>query len=303
MKKVLITPRPFQNKGQYMIELLHDKGYHVEYNQLDRRFTREELFEKIKDANAVITGNDPLDRDMLDHAAQLEVISKYGVGIDNIDVDFAVEKGIQIRKAVGANTVSVAEMTMQLLLASARNFANLSSNSKNGIDERLLGSELNGKKIGIIGLGAIGRSTARLAHGFGMKVAGYDPYADRLESYIKVVDFDGLISESDFISLHLPLMAETENIIDRKAFEKMKSTAILVNTARAGLIDQNALYEALKSKRIAFAAEDVELRERMKVLIALDNYIITPHAAAFTREADLNTIEISVKNVIEVLEG
>lgn len=304
-KKILITPRPFQGKGKHMIKMLQEKGYHVEYNQLDRRFSLEELVEKIKDADAIITGNDPLDREVLSKADKLKVISKYGVGIDNIDAEFAAERGIRIRKALGANTISVAEMTMQLILSSARNFANLCSNSKHLIDKRIIGSELCGKKLGILGLGAIGRCVAQLAHGFGMEIYGYDPYAnaDELADYIAMKEFDVVISECDFVSLHLPLVHSTEKLINQSVFKRMKNTSILINTARAGLVEHNDLHDALKNQTIAFAAEDVELQERPEALIALDNYIITPHAASFTKEADMKTIETTVKNIIEVLEG
>ena len=303
--KILITPRPFQTKGLNKIEKLRKGGYEVEYNNLDHRFTIEELINRIEDADAIITGNDLLNKEILGKAHKLKVISKYGVGLDNIDLEYANSRGIKVCKALEANSISVAEMAIQLMLASSRSFYKLCDNSKKLIDKRIMGTELFRKRLGIFGLGSIGKYVAKIAHSFGMEIVAYDPYInkDTLREYIDLVPFDEIVKTADYISLHLPLEDSTRYMFNDNVFSKMKSTAIIINTARAGLIDCDSLYKALTNGNIAFAAEDVELKERTKKIIELDNYIILPHAASFTKEADENTINITVKNVLEVLEN
>lgn len=302
--KIVITPRPFNTKGRCFIELLKSKGYEVDYNSLDRRFSYEELLVKTKNADAIITGNDLLTEEILRNATKLKVISKYGVGLDNIDVNYANKKGIKICKALGANSRSVAEMTMLMMLSASRDFVNISNQAKNGNEERIVGQELYGKTLGVLGLGAIGRKVAKIAINFGMKVIAHDPYVMRSDlELIELVSKSRLVEESDYISLHIPLTEKTAGIINQSVFERMKESAILINSARAGLIETKALYKALTERKIRYVIEDIELEERDKTIINLSNYSITPHAAAFTVESDNNTMKIAVKSVLEVLEG
>ncbi|MEG0360401.1 MAG: phosphoglycerate dehydrogenase [Longicatena sp.] len=303
--KIVITPRPFASKGKDLIEMLEKKGYEVDYNRTGKRITKEELLSKLKDADAIITGNDQLDKEVLSQAKKLKVISKYGVGLDNIDQEYANKHNIKVCKALGANTVSVAEMAILLVMASSRKLTELSNNSKLFEDIRILGNEIFGKTIGILGLGAIGKLTAKYANTMGMHVIGYDPYVkeEELPHYIELKNFEEVVKKSDYLSIHLPLLKTTEKMINAEVFEMMKSSAVLINTARGGLVDNNSLYKALTEKQIAFAAEDIEVKERTKEIVLLRNYIVTPHAASFTSEADGNTIRISVKNVLENIEG
>ncbi|HFL8655651.1 TPA: phosphoglycerate dehydrogenase [Escherichia coli] len=304
MKKIIITPRPFVGKGKVYIDKLKSAGYQVECNNSGGRYSKEELIEKIKDANAIITGNDPLSREVIDQAKNLKVISKYGVGLDNIDVDYANSKDIVVHKALNANSISVAEMTILMMLSSSRKYVEIESQARNGKDIRLVGYELYQKNLGLIGLGAIGQHVAHIAHSMGMTITAHDPHIDKskVPSYIELKSPDEIYQYSDVISLHLPLLDSTRNIINDSVFEKMKSSAILINTARGGLVDEKSLYTALSNQKIAFASEDIELRERSKELTELKNYSITPHAASFTDETDHNTMQISIKNVLQELE-
>ncbi|MEK0044534.1 phosphoglycerate dehydrogenase [Escherichia albertii] len=304
MKKIIITPRPFVGKGKIYIENLQSAGYDVECNTSGNRYSKEELIEKIKDADAIITGNDPLDRDVLEQATKLKVISKYGVGLDNIDVDYANRKDIVVHKALCANAISVAEMTILMMLSSARKYVEIENQARNGNDVRLVGHELYQKTLGLIGLGAIGQHVARIAHTLGMFIIAYDPYINKsqIPDYIIPKSLDEIYQCSDILSLHLPLLDNTRNLIDGSVFEKMKPSAILINTARGGLIDEESLYIALTNHKIAFISEDIELKERSEKIKNLKNYSITPHAASFTDEADHNTMKISIKNVLQELE-
>lgn len=303
--KILITPRPFYEKGLDIVSDLRKKGYEVLVNDTGKRYSKEQLFELIQDADAILTGNDPMDAEVLSRANHLKVISKYGVGLDNIDTDYCDKHGIVVRKALGANSISVAESAMMMILTSLRKYYVLCHNSKQNIEKRIMGHEAKGKTLGILGLGVIGKNVARYAHAFEMNVVGYDPYVrqDQVESYISLKSFEEVIKESDVLTLHLPLLESTHNIINAKAIKMMKDNAILVNTARGGLIDSQALLDALKEGKLSFVSEDVELKERPEELIQMENYNITPHAASFTIESDQNTMHIAVENILNELEG
>lgn len=302
--RVLVTPRPFDSKGQEHLQRLRDAGYEVEWNDTGKRYTREDLEDRIGNADALLTGNDPLDQDMLARAKKLMVISKYGVGLDNIDLTCAKEMGISVYKALGANSDAVAEFAVLLMMAAQRQLYQLSQGAKSREALRLVGHEAAGKAIGLVGLGAIGHNVARIARALGMSVLAYDPAVSQANAPegVMCVTFDNLLASSDVISLHAPLTASTSGLIGADEFAAMKPTAILVNTARAGLVDADALYSALSSGQIAFAAEDIELKERPDAIVALDNYLITPHAASFTVEADQKTMAVSVDNIIKGLE-
>lgn len=300
---MVVTPRPFFQKGQYWINELRNAGHEVVVNDLGRRFTREELVSELSDSDAIISGNDPLDAKILECAPRLKVIAKYGVGLDNIDVCFCEQHGIEVMKALGANSTSVAEDTVLLMLAALRRFYELASNGKAGCNERVTGHEAAGKTIGIVGVGAIGCLVARIAHSLGMCVLGYDPKItpESVPEDVRLVGRDELLARSNVVSLHLPLLPSTERLVNKDFLSQMRDGAILVNTARAGLVDTESLFCALKDGKLAFAAEDVELAERPARLLALENYLITPHAASFTLEADEKTMAACVRNVRSVI--
>ena len=302
---VLVTPRPFHTKGKEQLQRLRDAGFEVEWNDTGSRFSRSDLEARIANVDALLTGNDPLDRKLLEKAVNLKVISKYGVGLDNIDLEYAKEHGVRVFKAVGANSESVAEYAVLLMMSAQRRLPELYANSKHGIDRRLVGHEASGKTIGLIGLGAIGRHVAKMAAAMNMSVLAYDPYVSQNQAPVGVTcmsSFDDLLASSDIVSLHLPLTDATAGVMGQKEFGAMKPSAILVNTARAGLVDADALQKALLTGQIAYAVEDVELQERPSELVALNNYYITPHAASFTVEADQKTMATSVDNIIKGLE-
>ena len=245
---------------------------------------------------------------MLDQCPNLKAIAKYGVGVDNIDMEYAQKKGIKVSRTIGSNSLSVAEHAMGLIFTLAKNTYSAVQDVKNGNWNKVYGFELQGKTIGIIGFGNIGKNLARLAQGMNMKVMAYDAmpidteYAEK--NHIMIAEYEQLLKESDVISVHMPLTAETKDMIDKKAFAIMKSNAIVINAARGGIINEADLYEALMNKRIAGAGFDVFTQEPPKdsPLLKLNNFILTPHTASKTKEADDNTIRMSTANILRDLE-
>ena len=307
--KIAITPRSFSKAGKVPYELLAAAGYEVKENNTGHSLNEDQMIEFLGDCVGVIVGVDPLSRRVLESLPHLKAISKYGAGLDNVDLEAAKELGIAVERAAGANSRSVAELAIGLAFAVSRGilFSGISTR-KNGW-ERKMGYELTGKTMGIVGLGAIGKEVARMAHGLGMTVLGYDPYVSSedptLKSYdVKVTTLEEIYAQGDFISLHSPLTEETRHMIDSTSLSKMKKTTFLMNTSRGELVDEDALYDALVSGQIAGAAEDVFSIEPAgdHKLLSLDNFILTPHAGAFTKEATERTGAMAAQNLIDLLK-
>lgn len=309
-KKILITPKSFRNHKQKTYPLLEANGYEIVENNLGRTMTENEITACAKeDVVGIIVGVDPLPASVLEQLKDLKAISKYGVGMDNIALDKAAELGIKVRNAVGTNNISVAELAIALIFALARKIPVNFTNVKNGTWDRTIGFELTGKKMGLVGGGMIGREVAKRARGLEMQVSIYDPwFKDEafLEQYgiTKHDDLDALLSQSDIISLHVPATAETKNMINKDSLLRMKSNAILINTSRGELVDEQALYDALASGQIAGAAQDVFSSEppaKDEKLLKLDNFILTPHIGAFTGEAGEKMALVSTNNLLDLL--
>jgi D-3-phosphoglycerate dehydrogenase len=271
-----------------------------------RILNKKEMIDLIKDVDAVIIGVDPLDEEILQHASQLKIISKYGVGTDNIDLIYAECKGIPVTVATGANTDAVADFTMALLLAVARRVIPIDQGCRQLDWNKITAVDVWDKTIGLVGLGAIGKGVARRAKGFNMKILAYDLFKDEAyaaEHQIDYVSIDELLEKADFISLHLPLTEQTHHLIGRLEFERMKSTAVIVNTARGGLIDEKALLNALQNNQIWGAGIDVFEQEppREIGLLQLNNVVIGSHCAASTYQAIENMGMMASKNVLKHL--
>ncbi len=270
----------------------------------------EELKSIIKNYDAlIIRSATTVTADIIEAADKLKVIGRAGVGLDNVDLKAATKKGIVAMNTPGGNTTSTAEHTMSLILALSRNIPQACASLKSGKWERskFEGVELYGKTLGIIGLGRIGSTVARMCKSFGMKIIAYDPFlsieiASKLG--VEVVEFEDLIRTSDYITVHIPKSAENKNLISQKEFSMMKKTARVINCARGGIIDEAALSEALGNKTIAGAALDVFDKEPIdfnSLLLKFDNCVMTPHLGASTSEAQVNVaIEIaeSVRNAL-----
>jgi D-3-phosphoglycerate dehydrogenase len=244
-------------------------------------------------AGLVVRSETKVTAQIMDHAPSLRVIGRAGVGVDNIDVAAATERGIVVMNAPDGNTITTAEHTIALLIALARRVPQANMSLKAGRWDRksFIGVELQGKTLGVVGLGRIGRTVSARARAFGMRIVAFDPFiapeqARDLE--IELAPLDELFASADFITVHTPLTAETRGVIGHEAFARMKPGVRIINCARGGLVDESALYDAIKSGTVAGAALDVFVNEPPAAdhpLLLLDEVIVTPHLGASTTEA------------------
>ena len=271
----------------------------------------EELIAIIGNYDALIVRSQTqVSADVIESGKKLKVIGRAGVGIDNIDVDAASRRGITVVNAPTGNTVSAAEHTIALMLALARHIPEANSQLKSGLWQRgkLVGTELRNKTLGIIGLGNVGSEVAKRAQAFEMRILAHDPFVSTNYAHtheVSLVSLDQLLCESDFITLHLPLTLSTKNLIGAKEFAKLKPTARIINTARGGLIDEQALVKAIDDEKIAGAAFDVFSTEPVtdSPLLKCDKVIVTPHLGASTIEAQTNVAKDVAGQIIAVLQG
>jgi D-3-phosphoglycerate dehydrogenase len=284
-------------------------------NEVDYRpeITPEELLEAAVGATAIVVrSRAKVPRAVIEKGLPtLKVVGRAGVGVDNVDVEAASDCGIIVMNTPGGNTISAAEQTMTLLLALSRNIPRADASMHKGQWEKkgLTGTEIFGKVLGIIGLGRIGMEVARRARAFGMKLLGYDPYvSDEVLTHEKITraPVEQIVRESDYITVHSPLTPETRGLIGAKEFQMMKPSVRLINCARGGIIDETALAEALKAKRIAGAALDVFSQEPLPAehpLRTLDNVVLTPHLGAATTEAQENVAIELAQQIVDLLQG
>ena len=274
--------------------------------------SEEELKARIADYDALIVrSGTKVTREVIEAGTKLKVIGRAGVGVDNIDVDSATERGIMVVNAPGANTISAAEHTIGMLLSLSRKIpaANQSLKSGEWRRKKYMGVEVNAKVLGIIGLGRVGGEVAKRAKGLGMRVVAYDPFIsqDRAgELGVSLMSFSEVLSISDFITIHAPLTKDTYHLIGKDEFEKMKDGVRIINCARGGIIDENALAEAIRSGKVAGAALDVFEREPPPAdseLLKLDSVIVTPHLGASTEEAQRAAAIVIADEVIRALEN
>lgn len=309
-ERILITPKSFKNYKEKAYALLKDNGFAIIENTLGRTMTEQEIIDcAASDVVGIIVGVDPMTAAVLDRCPGLRAISKYGVGMDNIDLKRAAELGIKVRNALGTNTISVAELAIGLCFAAARMLPATVAKVKGGSWERVIGAELTGKKLGLIGGGQIGKEVAKRARGLEMEVAIYDPYFQD-DAFLKQYGIqretnrEELLGTADFLSLHVPATSETKGMINRDTLKLMKKNAVLINTSRGELVDEDALYEALANREIAAAAQDVFSSEPPAPdhpLLALDNFLLTSHIGAFTQEAVEKMVMVSTRNLLEML--
>lgn len=266
---------------------------------------KEELIDKVKSYDFMfVRSATKVQKEMIDRMDNMKLIIRGGVGLDNIDLSYAEQKGIKVVNTPTTSSISVAELALSHMLALSRNIVKGTTGIKEGKWEKkkLKGVELNGKTLGIIGLGRIGRELAKRAKALSMRVIGYDPYT-KVED-IEMVSLDKLLQNSDYISIHTPLTEETKHMIGKNEFKKMKPNAILINCARGGVVDEDALFEALKKRKIAGAGLDVFEVEPPEIseLMNLSNVTFTPHIGASTKEAQQRIGEEVVRIISEVIK-
>lgn len=307
MPRVLVTAWTFQGEHEGK-QRLAEAGFEVVDSPRPAPLTEEELLALLPDFDAIVAGNDPLTARVLEQLPRLRAIARWGIGVDAVDLDAATRLGIVVTNTPGLIVDTVADLAFALLLAVARRIVEADRWVRSGQWQEFQTTLVWGKTLGLVGVGAIGMAVARRARGFNMTVLGYDPVprAEAEEIGVRYVSLDELLREADFVSVHAPLTPQTRGLIDARAIALMKPTAILVNTARGGLVDQQALYEALRDGRIAGAGLDVFAKEPPDPndpLLKLNNCVFTPHCGNNARET-VEQVNLRVaENLIESFSG
>ena len=290
-------------------EILEKNGLKVTY---EPEITPEQIAEKIGTFEVVVVrSRTKMTRELVEKADKCKIIARVGVGLDNIDQEAAKEKNIKVINAVEGAITAVAELVIGLMLSMAREIPRADREIRNGnwIKKELMGTELKGKYLGIVGLGNIGKRLGRLARALNMNIIGYDvtPIDDEFSKEVGLMkaDLDTLLSSADYVSFHVPLLDSTRHMINAEKLKMMKNTARIINTARGGVIDEEALYNSLKAGSLAGAALDVFEVEPAtgNKLITLPNFIATPHMGAQTKEAQLLAANIIAEKIIQILRG
>ncbi len=271
--------------------------------------TKDEVTKVAHDADGIINQYAPIDRRVIESLKRCKVIARYGVGVDNIDIEAATEHKIIVANVPDYCVDEVSTHAIALILACARGITLLDRKRREKRWDFTLAKPLfrtKGKTLGLFGLGKIARAVAQKASGFGFKIIAYDPYVSKVNRGIKLVEFSQLLSDSDFISIHSPLTDETRHLFGENKLKTMKKTAYLINTARGPIINEKDLYVALKEKWIAGAALDVMEKEPPdwgNPLLKLDNLIITPHISFYSEESYVELKTKTAKAVLSVLKG
>jgi D-3-phosphoglycerate dehydrogenase len=306
---VLVASRSFGKATPELLQDMVNAGCEIAPNPYDHAPNEAQMIEQIRDVDMLISGTEPVTARVIEAANRLKGISKHGVGYENIDLTACKARGISVAIAGGAITDSVADLAMTLICALARGVTTGDAMVKAGKWGRVTGVELRGKVLGIVGLGQIGKGVARRARGFGMNVIAHDIYRDEAFARfmgVEYVTLDSLLRHSDFVSLHAPGGSETRTLINADALALMKPSAFMVNTARGELVDEQALADALTSRRLAGAASDVFVEEPPHAdhpLLKLNNFIAMPHSAGQTLEGLRAMGRVTADNALRILRG
>ena len=308
--RLLVTPTSYGKNDPRLKSELEAQVGEVIYNLTGKPLTSAEIAALLPGIDGYIAGLDQIDRAALEKADHLKVICRYGVGYDNVDLAAAAEKGIVVTNTPGANSASVAELALALMLALARQVPEADKAVHQGKFPRLNGASIEGKTVGILGLGAIGKQLARRLVGFDCQILAYDPLPNRefcRQYKVELIEsIDTILPRADFVSLHLPLLPETRGLVNSAFLGKMKKGAYLVNTARGEVVDEQALLMALQSGHLKGAGLDafaVEPPPAGHPLLALPQVIATPHLGAQTDGATNNMGWLAMRDCLAVLRG
>ncbi len=306
--KILVTARSFRQTSGRHKELLEQSGHQLIESPFDRPLQEAEMVELIGDIDGAILGLDYVTAKVIEAGRQLKVLSRYGVGVDRVDLEAATEAGVVVTNTPGANHIAVAELTLGLMLSLARRIPQHDRTVREGSWERVRGSELAGKTLGIVGLGWISKEVIRRASAFDMKIVVQTAYPDKeiADRYgLEYVPLEDLLERADYVSLHCAVTLERCDLIGEKELRAMKRSSYLINTARGELVDEEALLTALQEGWIGGAAMDAFKEEPATAspLVRLDNFVATPHIGAATFESILRMATLAVENTLQVLRG
>jgi D-3-phosphoglycerate dehydrogenase len=305
--KVLIATRSFGSTSQKPWQVLAEAGCETVQADMGQKMTEQRLIELLDGMDGAIVGVVPMTAHVIENVPSLRVVSMHGVGFDHVDLGAAARKGLVVANCPGANDQAVADLAIGLMVAVARQIPFVDQDIRNGKWGRYHGSELWRKTLGLIGLGRIGRGVAKRALGFDMQVLAYDPYVDEGQAGalgVRMSSFEEVITAADFLSLHAALTEETRHIIGKSQLGRMKPSAFLINTARGGLVDEEALFAALAAGQLAGAALDAFAAEPPigSPLLRLENVVLTPHIGAHTQEAIERVGVLAAQNVVQALQ-
>jgi phosphoglycerate dehydrogenase-like enzyme len=305
-RTVVVTYPAFDLGDPRTAGVLRSAGLEIRHVPRVGERSREEVIAFMADASAGIVSTDPFDRDVFAACPLLRVLARVGVGVDTIDLEAATDAGVAVTTTPGLITNTVADHTLALILACVRRVVDNDASVRRGEWDRggrLIGGELSGSTVGIVGLGAIGRAVARRLAGFGVRILGYD-VADLEVADVRQVGLDELLRSSDVVTLHVPLGHHTRNLIGRREFALMRPGAVLINAARGGVVDEQALVEALREERLAGAGLDVFEREPPRSeLFELSRVVLSPHVAGISVAAQQQALEAAVAAAVSVLGG
>lgn len=309
--KVLITSNSFGKFDPKPKAFMESLGWEVVGNRYHHIMNEEEMMGEVAGVDAIILGSDIVSKKVLDKADSLKIISRYGVGIDNIDLEECEKRGIKVTVTRNCNTEAVADYTVGLMLATIRHICNVDKNLKAGVWQKETGLDLCHKTVGVVGLGAIGRQVIKRLKGFDCKILGYDKFLDEnycKENDITVMEPEEIFKQADVITLHVPGNPDGTPMIGEKELASMNENTILINTARGSLVDEKALIEALKEHKIYGYGTDVpsgeadEIEAIKKRFEGLDNVVLSPHTAAVTVEAVNKMTNTAVDHILEFFD-
>ena len=304
MEKIFIAPTTFSNFSDTPLDILKKEHYELVFNDKGRKMSENEIASVISEFKCILAGTEVYSKKVLDNAMKLRTISRLGVGLDNIDLDSTKKKGIKIFKTQTTPAPAVAELVLGLMLDLARKISHQNNTLKLGTWKKEMGNLLQGKTLGIVGLGTIGKTLVKLVKGFNFNLLAFDLYQDELfaKNYgVNYCNLDTLLGKSDIVSIHLNLTNETNQLMNATQISKMKPGSILINASRGEMIDEEALYNALKEKKVLGAGLDVFNNEPyLGQLTELDNIIVTPHIGSYAKEL---RIQMEIEAVENLMRG
>lgn len=306
MKKILASPSSIGQISSEPFDILQQNGFEVVHNPYGRKLTENEVIELANDCIGIVAGLEPLNRRVIDALPYLKCISRVGVGMDNIDLDYAKLKGIMVINTPDGPTRSVAELTIAMTLSLLKRIPQADADMKNKHWKKRIGNLLHKKRIGIIGLGRIGKMVAEMFRALGNPVIGFDLFSDEdwaKRQGVELGCLEDVIRQAEILSLHIPESSDKKPVIGAYELQSMKEGAFLINIARGGVVDEDALFQSLRSQRVAGAAIDVFSQEPYDgPLCDLDNVILTPHLGSYALEGKLQMEIDAVNNLVTVLK-
>ena len=304
--KILTSPSSMGEVGPKPFDILKENGFEIINNPYGRKLTEEEVIELAEGCVGIVAGVEPLTSRVMDALPDLKCISRVGVGMDNVDIEYAKQKGIVVVNTPDGPTRGVAELTLGMTLSLLRRIPQADAAIKNKQWKKQIGNLIYEKQVGVIGLGRIGKMVAGLFRGIGNPVVGFDLYPDEkwaAENFVRLNSFENVLKMADIITLHIPGNKDKTPVIGSKELGMMKKGAFIINISRGGVVDEDALYGALKDGHLAGAAIDVFTKEPYSgPLSDLDNVVLTPHLGLYASEGKLQMEIDAVLNLINVLK-